>query len=96
MLSDLHQLEVLRLLTTLNTDTGKTIVMVMHDLNQAARFSHELIAVHDGRVVAQGSAQVVLTLDLLRSVFGLKAHLILDPHAGTPHVIPYALAPREP
>ena len=92
----MHQLEVLRLLTTLNAETGKTIVMVLHDLNQAARFSHELIAVQDGRVVAQDTPERVLTLDLLRSVFGLEAHLIRDPHAGTPHVIPYALAMREP
>lgn len=92
----MHQLEVLQLLTTLNADTGKTIVMVLHDLNQAARFSHELIAVQEGRVVAQDSPERVLTLELLRSVFGLEAHLIRDPHSGTPHVIPYALATRNP
>lgn len=92
----MHQLEVLQLLTTLNADSGKTIVMVLHDLNQAARFSHELIAVQGGRVVAQDTPERVLTLQLLRSVFGLEAHLIRDPQAGTPHVIPYALAAREP
>ena len=91
----MHQLEVLQLLTTLNADTGKTIVMVLHDLNQAARFSHELIAVQNGRVVAQDTPERVLTLQLLRSVFGLEAHLIRDPHAGTPHVIPYALAAQD-
>lgn len=92
----MHQLEILQLLTKLNAQTGKTIVMVLHDLNQAARFSDQLIAVQNGRVTAQGTPERVLTVELLRDVFGLEAHLIRDPHSNTPHMIPYALAAREP
>ena len=90
-----HQLEVLQLLEELNADSQQTVVMVLHDLNQAARYSHELIAVQAGRVVAQDVPEHVLTLELLRSVFGLEAHLIRDPTSGKPHVIPYGLAKVE-
>jgi iron complex transport system ATP-binding protein len=88
----MHQLEVLHLLEELNAQSGKTIIMVLHDLNQAARYSHELIAVKDGRVVAQDTPKKVLNHALLREVFGLEAHILPDPSTGKPHIIPYALA----
>jgi iron complex transport system ATP-binding protein len=87
-----HQLEVLHLLEELNAKTGKTIVMVLHDLNQAARYSHELMAVKDGRVIAQDTPERVLNHTLLREVFGLEVHLLKDPSTGKPHIIPYDLA----
>jgi iron complex transport system ATP-binding protein len=87
-----HQLEVLHLLEELNAQTGKTIVMVLHDLNQAARYSHELIAVKNGQVVAQDTPERVLTHALLREVFGLEVHILPDPANGKPHIIPYGLA----
>ncbi len=90
-----HQLEVLHLLEELNTKTGKTVVMVLHDLNQAARYSHQLIAVQDGRVMAQNTPELVLTNQVVRDVFGIEAHLILDPSNGKPHVIPFALAVKK-
>lgn len=86
-----HQLEVLQLAGRLNTEQGKTVVMVLHDLNQAVRYSDEIIAMKGGEVYAQGAAGEVLTHDLLRDVFGLKGHLLTDPDTGKPHVIPYAL-----
>ncbi|NTY02447.1 ABC transporter ATP-binding protein [Deinococcus sp. JMULE3] len=86
-----HQLEVLHLARRLNREQGKTVVMVLHDLNQAARYSDRLIAMSGGAVYAHGPAGDVLTHDLLRDVFGLKAHLLPDPDTGRPHVIPYAL-----
>lgn len=86
-----HQLEVLQLAERLNREQGKTVVMVLHDLNQAARYSDELIAMHAGQVYAQGSAAEVLTHDMLRDVFHLKGHLLKDPDTGKPYVIPYAL-----
>lgn len=89
-----HQLEVIHLLQRLNHEGGKTVVMVLHDLNQAARYSHELVVIDAGRVVAQGSPTKVITHPLLRRVFGLEAHITLDPDAGTPHVIPYGLSRR--
>lgn len=89
-----HQLEVIQLLQRLNREQGKTVVMVLHDLNQAARYSHELVAIDAGQVVAQGPPAEVITPHLLRRVFGLEAHITLDPDAGTPHVIPYGLSRR--
>ena len=86
-----HQLEVLQLAGRLNTEQGKTVVMVLHDLNQAVRYSDEIIAMKGGEVYAQSAAGEVLTHDLLRDVFGLKGHLLTDPDTGKPHVIPYAL-----
>ncbi len=87
-----HQLEVLHLVRRLNEQEGKTIVMVLHDLNQAARYSGEIVAVQGGRVYAQGDPRDVVTKELLRDVFGLEAHLLSDPDTGTPHVIPYGIA----
>lgn len=86
-----HQLEVLQLAQRLNQEQGKTVVMVLHDLNQAVRYSDEIIAMRAGQVYAQGPAREVLTHDLLRDVFSLKGHIIPDPDTGKPHVIPYAL-----
>ncbi|GGL00419.1 ABC transporter ATP-binding protein [Deinococcus radiotolerans] len=86
-----HQLEVLHLAQRLNREQGKTVVMVLHDLNQAVRYSDRLIAMRGGDVYAHGPAGDVLTHDLLRDVFGLRAHLLPDPDTGRPHVIPYAL-----
>ncbi|PIG97062.1 ABC transporter ATP-binding protein [Deinococcus sp. UR1] len=86
-----HQLEVLHLAQRLNREQGKTVVMVLHDLNQAARYSDHLIALRGGEIYAHGPAAGVLTHDMLRDVFGLKAHLLTDPDTGCPHVIPYAL-----
>ncbi|GGR24013.1 ABC transporter ATP-binding protein [Deinococcus ruber] len=89
-----HQLEVLQLVQRLNREQNRTIVMVLHDLNQAVRYSDELVAVVEGQVYAQGDPAALMTPDLLRDVFGLKAHLLTDPDTGRPHVIPYGLARR--
>ncbi|ADV65950.1 ABC transporter ATP-binding protein [Deinococcus maricopensis] len=89
-----HQLEVLHLVRRLNDQEGKTIVMVLHDLNQAVRYSDEVVAVLGGQVYAQGDPGEVMTPALLRDVFGLEAHLLRDPDTGRPHVIPYGIARR--
>lgn len=86
-----HQLEVLHLAQRLNHEEGKTVVMVLHDLNQAVRYSDEIIAMKDGEVYAHGPSSEVLTHELLADVFGLRGHLLQDPDTGKPHVIPYAL-----
>ena len=83
-----HQIEVLDLLTDLNHDRGTTIVMVLHDLNLAARYADELIAVVDGRVVAIGEPADIVTSDLVREVFGLESTVIADPLTGKPLVLP--------
>lgn len=70
-----HQLEVLELLKQLNTEQGLTVVMVLHELNQAAQFSHLLGVIHEGYLVAQGSPKHVLTQELVRSVFGVEVQM---------------------
>lgn len=82
-----HQIDVLDLVRELNAD-GHTVVMVLHDLNLAARYCDHLVAMRDGAVAAQGPPADVLTAGLVREVFGLDAQIITDPSAGTPLVIP--------
>ena len=83
-----HQVDVLELLVELNRREGRTIVLVLHDLNQAARYSDHLVAMRDGGIVAQGPPSAVITADVVEQVFGLRALVIDDPVAGTPMVVP--------
>lgn len=83
-----HQVEVLDLLAELNEREGRTVVLVLHDLNLACRYAHHMVAMRDGRIVAEGTPGEVVTADLVREVFGLAAEVITDPLAGTPLVIP--------
>jgi iron complex transport system ATP-binding protein len=89
-----HQLEVLELVRRLNRERGMTILLVLHDLNQAARYADRMIALHAGHIVADGPPAAVLTADLLAAVFGVQAHILPDPATGTPVCLPYAAAPR--
>ena len=83
-----HQVEVLDLLTDLNRERGTTIVMVLHDLNLAARYSDMLVAVRGGAVSACGEPADVLDAALVRDVFGLECQVIPDPVSGSPLVLP--------
>ena len=83
-----HQVELLRLLRTLNADSGKTIVVVLHDLNLACRFCDHVIAMADGRIVAEGAPVDVITAELVREVFGLECVIVPDPVARTPMIVP--------
>ena len=83
-----HQIDVLDLLTDLNRSRGTTIVMVLHDLNLAARYADELVAVVAGRVHALGSPRDIVTAELVRDVFGLDCSVIPDPLTGKPLVLP--------
>lgn len=87
-----HRLEVLELLRRLNRERGRTIVMVLHDLNEAARHADHLVALRDGQLVAEGAPQHVVTQDLVKRVFGIDSRIIADPHTGTPLVIPVSVA----
>jgi iron complex transport system ATP-binding protein len=80
--------ELLRLLRRLNTGAGRTVVVVMHDLNLASRFCDHLIAMADGAVVAEGAPGEVVTPELVQKVFGLACVVVPDPVAGTPMVVP--------
>lgn len=83
-----HQVEMLDLLAGLNRSRGTTIVMVLHELNLAARYADHLVAMKAGRVVAEGTAQQVVTEAVVRDVFGLDNRVITDPVSGTPLVLP--------
>jgi iron complex transport system ATP-binding protein len=86
-----HQLEVLTLIQQLNRTQGKTIVLVLHDLNQAARFANRMIALQAGRIVADGPPAAVLTPALLVEVFQVQAYIISHPVDGLPVCLPYAV-----
>lgn len=83
-----HQIEVLDLLTDLNRSRGTTIVMVLHDLNLAARYADHLIALASGGLHAAGAPAEVLTVETVRTVFGLDSRVIVDPTSGRPLMIP--------
>lgn len=86
-----HQLEVLELLQTLNEKEGRTIVMVLHDLNQAARFSDYMIALHQGHLIKEGTPTEVMTTDTLKRVFQIDAVIGEDPRTKKPMCITYNL-----
>ena len=84
-----HQIEVLDLVSELNRIDGRTIVVVLHDLNLACRYAHHIVAMRDGRIVANGSPHDVITAETMRAVFGLESVVIADPLSGTPLVVPH-------
>jgi iron complex transport system ATP-binding protein len=86
-----HQIEVLDLCAKLHRE-GRTLVAVLHDLNQAARYATHLIAMRDGAVVAEGAPADIVTAEMVHRVFDLPCRIIDDPETGTPLVIPKALA----
>ncbi|WP_203814285.1 ABC transporter ATP-binding protein [Paractinoplanes tereljensis] len=83
-----HQIDLLELCVRLNREQGTTMVAVLHDLNQAARYADHLIVMKDGRIVARGNPGEVITAELIEDVFGLPCVIITDPVAGTPLIIP--------
>ncbi|NBE84229.1 ABC transporter ATP-binding protein [Micromonospora rubida] len=88
-----HQVEVLDLLHRLRAERGRTVVAVLHDLNQAARYADHLIAMRSGRVVAAGPPREILTVELVRDVFGLDCVVVPCPVTGAPLVVPALTSP---
>ncbi len=86
-----HQLEVLELLQKLNREQHRTIVMVLHDLNQAARFADYIITLKDGEIVKAGTCEEVIVPEVLREVFRIDAVIGRDPRTGKPMCISYNL-----
>ncbi|MDQ6522008.1 ABC transporter ATP-binding protein [Nocardioides sp. LHD-245] len=84
-----HQYELLRLLRRL-VDDGRTVVAVLHDLNQACRFADHLVAMRDGAVVATGAPAEIVDAALVERVFGLACEVLPDPVTGTPMIVPHA------
>ncbi|MFD9439310.1 ABC transporter ATP-binding protein [Streptomyces sp. NPDC060006] len=90
-----HQVEVLDLVRQLAAPApdggrGRTVVLVLHDLNQAARYADHLVAMKDGRIVASGPPSEIVTAGLVREVFGLECVVVPDPVTGSPLVVPGA------
>ena len=85
-----HQAEVLDLLTDLVRAGNRTVVAVLHDLNQAARYADHVVAMRDGKVVAEGAPRDVVDARTVDEVFGLKCMVIDCPATGSPLVVPLA------
>ncbi|MFJ9839567.1 ABC transporter ATP-binding protein [Kitasatospora sp. NPDC101155] len=85
-----HQLDVLDLVADLHAEAGRTVVMVLHDLGQAARYADHLVVLKDGRLAAAGPPAEVLTAELVEAVFGVPCLVVPDPETGTPLVVPRA------
>lgn len=83
-----HQIDLLELLSELNRQQGYTLAAVLHDLNQACRYATHLIALKEGKIVAEGAPGEIVTAELIEQVYGLKCLIIEDPVAGTPLVVP--------
>ncbi|MDR2616002.1 MAG: ABC transporter ATP-binding protein [Oscillospiraceae bacterium] len=83
-----HQLEILELLTDINRRRGTTIVMVLHDINLAARYADHMFAMREGLLEALGAPEEVMTEEIIRRVFGLECLIVPDPVTGAPHMHP--------
>lgn len=84
-----HQIDVLDLLVDLNAKLGRTIAVVLHDLNLACRYSHHIIAMRQGKIVTQGPPHEVVTSETVKDVFDLPCEVIEDPYSKTPLIIPF-------
>lgn len=90
-----HQLDILLLLQRLNEEEGRTIVMVLHDLNHASRFSHYMIAMKSGALITEGTPEEVMTCSNLQSVFNIDASIATCPFSANPICLSYQLCQRE-
>ena len=86
-----HQLEILELLEMLNKTQEKTIALVIHDLNQSARFSDWIIAMRDGKVLYEGTPEEIMTPEVFHNVFSLDAYMETDPWTQKPMCVTYRL-----
>ena len=85
-----HQVEILELLKKLNIEEARTVVMVLHDINQGSRYADHVVAMLNGDVFIQGAPDEVVTASMMEKVFGLKAVVNADPATGTPLCVPDA------
>ncbi|MFM9281138.1 ABC transporter ATP-binding protein [Paenibacillus jiagnxiensis] len=84
-----HQVEILDLLFELNEQEQRTIVMVLHDLNLAARYAHHMVAIHNKQVYVQGKPEDIITREMVQAVFGMSCEITIDPLFGTPACVPH-------
>ncbi|MCP8882454.1 ABC transporter ATP-binding protein [Devosia sp. XJ19-1] len=83
-----HQVEVLDLLTDLVKQRGRTVVVVLHDLNLACRYADHLVAMKSGKIIAEGRPVAVMTEEVVEDVFGMTSRIVLDPVSNTPMIVP--------
>jgi iron complex transport system ATP-binding protein len=83
-----HQVEVLDLLTDLVRQRGRTVVVVLHDLNLACRYADHIVAMKAGRIVAEGRPVEVVTEAVVKDVFGMTSRIVVDPVSDTPMIVP--------
>ncbi|WP_339171507.1 ABC transporter ATP-binding protein [Solibacillus sp. FSL R5-0691] len=83
-----HQIEILDLLFELNEKENRTIVMVLHDLNLACRYAHNVVAIKNKEIFAQGKPENIIDRILVEKVFGMECEVTIDPLFGTPMCIP--------
>ncbi|MFC4950491.1 ABC transporter ATP-binding protein [Pseudonocardia sp. GCM10023141] len=83
-----HQIEVLDLCAELHEERGRTLVAVLHDLNQACRYATHLIVMREGRVLSEGPPEVIVDAELVQETFGIACRVVPDPESGTPMVVP--------
>lgn len=89
-----HQIEVLDLLYDLNQSQGRTVVMVLHDLNQACRYADYLVVMKQGQIYALGTPDAVMTEAMVEEVFGLESRILPDPLTATPMCVPVSRRSR--
>lgn len=83
-----HQVEVLDLLTDLVKNNGRTVVVVLHDLNLACRYADHIVAMKAGKLVAEGRPAEVMTEAVVADVFGMASRVVIDPVSDTPMIVP--------
>ena len=88
-----HQIQVLNLIQALNRERDLTVVMALHDLNQASQYAERLVVLHEGRIVEEGAPTAVIREDVLASVFNVQAHISVSPIDGALLCYPYAALP---
>ena len=77
-----HQVEVLALVQRLSRERGLGVIVVLHDVNMAARFCDEIVALHGGELIARGTPREIVTPACLEKIYGIEMGVIPHPHAG--------------
>ena len=90
-----HQLELMELVKEINEKFNMTIVMVLHDLNQASRYSTRVIIMKDGKIVAEGKPEDVIVKDIIHDVYNVKCCISKDPVSNRPHIYPLEVCYKE-
>ncbi len=83
-----HQLQIVELVRELNATDSRTIVLVLHDINEAIRISHNIVAMKSGGILAQGPPEEIITRELIREIYGADCDIVANPHDGKPFCIP--------